>query len=227
MVYNQPSYDIMVVMNEAKGHIDTLELCNALGISKEYFVKRMDDIKDRNKNPGYSRFTEQLFMTQLSDREFSVFREKMFRFPGFYVQKRSIRQYTYPYAAHVLGDIGEVSVSDIEEDNYYQPGDYIGKLGVEKYYEKELRGEKGVQIMLRDAHGRIQGSYHNGKFDRRPVAGRDLTLSIDVKLQALGERMLQGKIGSIVAIEPATGEVLAMVSSPTYDPRNLVGRQRS
>lgn len=227
MVYNQPSYDIMVVMNEAKGHIDTLELCNALGISKEYFVKRMDDIKDRSKNPGYSRFTEQLFMTQLSDREFSVFREKMFRFPGFYVQKRSIRQYTYPYAAHVLGDIGEVSVSDIEEDNYYQPGDYIGKLGVEKYYEKELRGEKGVQIMLRDAHGRIQGSYHNGKFDRRPVAGRDLTLSIDVKLQALGERMLQGKIGSIVAIEPATGEVLAMVSSPTYDPRNLVGRQRS
>lgn len=227
MVYNQPSYDIMVVMNEAKGHIDTLELCNALGISKEYFVKRMDDIKDRSKNPGYSRFTEQLFMTQLSDKEFSVFREKMFRFPGFYVQKRSIRQYTYPYAAHVLGDIGEVSVSDIEEDNYYQPGDYIGKLGVEKYYEKELRGEKGVQIMLRDAHGRIQGSYHNGKFDRRPVAGRDLTLSIDVKLQALGERMLQGKIGSIVAIEPATGEVLAMVSSPTYDPRNLVGRQRS
>ena len=227
MVYNQPSYDIMVVMNEAKGHIDTLELCNALGISKEYFVKRMDDIKDRSKNPGYSRFTEQLFMTQLSDREFSVFREKMFRFPGFYVQRRSIRQYTYPYAAHVLGDIGEVSVSDIEEDNYYQPGDYIGKLGVEKYYEKELRGEKGVQIMLRDAHGRIQGSYHNGKFDRRPVAGRDLTLSIDVKLQALGERMLQGKIGSIVAIEPATGEVLAMVSSPTYDPRNLVGRQRS
>lgn len=227
MVYNQPSYDIMVVMNEAKGHIDTLELCNALGISKVYFVKRMDDIKDRSKNPGYSRFTEQLFMTQLSDREFSVFREKMFRFPGFYVQKRSIRQYTYPYAAHVLGDIGEVSVSDIEENNYYQPGDYIGKLGVEKYYEKELRGEKGVQIMLRDAHGRIQGSYHNGKFDRRPVAGRDLTLSIDVKLQALGERMLQGKIGSIVAIEPATGEVLAMVSSPTYDPRNLVGRQRS
>ena len=180
MVYNQPSYDIMVVMNEAKGHIDTLELCNALGISKVYFVKRMDDIKDRSKNPGYSRFTEQLFMTQLSDREFSVFREKMFRFPGFYVQKRSIRQYTYPYAAHVLGDIGEVSVSDIEEDNYYQPGDYIGKLGVEKYYEKELRGEKGVQIMLRDAHGRIQGSYHNGKFDRRPVAGRDLTLSIEV-----------------------------------------------
>ena len=227
MVYNQPSYDIMVVMNEAKDHIDTLELCKALGISKEFFIKRMDDIKNRTKNPGYSRFTEQLFMTQLSDKEFSVFREKMFRFPGFYVQKRSIRQYTYPYAAHVLGDIGEVSPANIEEDNYYQPGDYIGKLGVEKYYEKELRGEKGVQIMLRDAHGRIQGSYRHGKFDRRPVAGRDLTLSLDVKLQALAERMLQGKIGSVVAIEPATGEVLAMASSPTYDPRTLVGRQRS
>ena len=227
MVYNQPSYDIMVVMNEAKDHIDTLELCKALGISKEFFIKRMDDIKDRTKNPGYSRFTEQLFMTQLSDKEFSVFREKMFRFPGFYVQKRSIRQYTYPYAAHVLGDIGEVSPANIEEDDYYQPGDYIGKLGVEKYYEKELRGEKGVQIMLRDAHGRIQGSYRHGKFDRRPVAGRDLTLSLDVKLQALAERMLQGKIGSVVAIEPATGEVLAMASSPTYDPRMLVGRQRS
>lgn len=227
MVYNQPAYDIMVVMNEARGHLDTLEFCSALGITKEEFITRMKDIKDRNKNPGYSRFTQQLFKRQLSDKEFSVFREKMFRFPGFYVQKRSIRQYEYPYAAHVLGDIGEVSDADIEEDNYYQPGDYIGKLGVEKAYENQLRGEKGVQILLRDAHGRIQGSYQNGKFDSKPVAGKDLTLSIDVKLQALAERMLQGKIGSVVAIEPSTGEVLALVSSPTYDPRTLVGRMRS
>lgn len=227
MVYNQPAYDIMVVMNEARGHLDTLEFCSALGITKEEFITRMKDIKDRNKNPGYSRFTQQLFKSQLSDKEFSVFREKMFRFPGFYVQKRSIRQYEYPYAAHVLGDIGEVSDADIEEDNYYQPGDYIGKLGVEKAYENQLRGEKGVQILLRDAHGRIQGSYQNGKFDSKPVAGKDLTLSIDVKLQALAERMLQGKIGSVVAIEPSTGEVLALVSSPTYDPRTLVGRMRS
>ncbi len=227
MVYNQPAYDIMVVMNEARGHLDTLEFCSALGITKEEFITRMKDIKDRNKNPGYSRFTQQLFKSQLSDKEFSVFREKMFRFPGFYVQKRSIRQYEYPYAAHVLGDVGEVSDADIEEDNYYQPGDYIGKLGVAKAYENQLRGEKGVQILLRDAHGRIQGSYQNGKFDSKPVAGKDLTLSIDVKLQALAERMLQGKIGSVVAIEPSTGEVLALVSSPTYDPRTLVGRMRS
>lgn len=226
LVYNQPSYDIMVVMNEEKGRLDTVEFCKALNITKEFFIQRMNDIKDRNKNPGYSRFTQQLFMNQLSDKEFSVFREKMFRFPGFYIQRRSIRQYQYSYAAHVLGDVGEVSQGNIEEDNYYQPGDYIGKLGVEKSYEKELRGEKGVQILLRDAHGRIQGSYQEGKFDRRPQPGKDLTLSIDINLQALGERLLEGKIGSIVAIEPSTGEVLCMVSSPTYDPRMMVGRQR-
>ena len=227
MVYNQPAYDIMVVMNEESGHLDTLEFCNALGITKEFFIKRMNDIKDRSKNPGYSRYTQQLFLSQLTDQEFSVFREKMFRFPGFYVQKRSIRQYQYPYAAHVLGDVAEVSPSDIENDDYYQPGDYIGKLGVEKYYEKQLRGEKGIQILLRDAHGRIQGNYQNGELDSRPVAGKNLTLSIDMKLQALGERLMEGKIGSIVAIEPSTGEVLCMVSSPTYDPRMMVGRQRS
>lgn len=226
LVYNQNAYDIMVVMNEEKGRLDTTEFCNSLGITKEFFIKRMEEIKDRNKNPGYSRFTQQLFMSQLSEKEFSVFQEKIYRFPGFYVQRRSVRQYTMPYAAHVLGDVAEVSAADIEEDSYYQPGDYIGKMGVEKSYEKQLRGEKGVQTMLRDAHGRIQGSYMNGKFDRRPVPGKDLTLSLDIKLQALGERLLEGKIGSIVAIEPSTGEVLCMVSSPTYDPRTVTGRKR-
>ena len=227
LVYNQPSYDIMVVMNEARNHLDTLEFCEALGITREEFDERMEAIKDRSKNPGYSRFTEQMFMSQLSDHDFSVLQEKMFRFPGFYAQKRSIRQYEYPYAAHVLGDVAEVSPSDIEEDDYYQSGDYIGKLGVERYYEKYLRGEKGVQILLRDAHGRIQGSYKDGELDRPPVPGKNLTLGIDIDLQALGERLLEGKIGSIVAIEPKTGEVLCMVSSPTYDPRMMVGRQRS
>ena len=227
LVYNQPSYDIMVVMNEVGNRLDTLELCQALNITKEDFDSRMATIKDRNKNPGYSRFTQQLFMSQLSDHDFSVFQEKMFRFPGFYVQRRSIRQYQYPFAAHVLGDVAEVSPADIEADDYYQHGDYIGKLGVERSYEKQLRGEKGIQILLRDAHGRVQGRYQDGKFDRRPVAGKNLTLSIDADLQALGERLMEGKIGSVVAIEPATGEVLCMVSSPSYDPRVMVGRQRS
>ncbi len=227
LVFNQPSYNIMVVMNEASGNIDTLELCNALGITKEFFIKRMADIKDRSKNPGYSRYTRQLFISQLSDEEFGVFREKMFRFPGFYVQRRSIRQYTTPNAAHVLGDVAEVSPADIEEESdYYQPGDYIGKQGVEKSYERELRGQKGTQILLRDAHGVIQGHYRNGSLDSKPIAGKNLTLGIDAKLQALGERLMEGKIGSIVAIEPGTGEVLCMVSSPTYDPRLMAGRQR-
>jgi len=227
LVYNQPAYDIMVVMNEAKDHLDTMELCNALNITREDFDKRMETIKDRNKNPGYSKFTQQMFMGQLSDRDFSVFQEKMFRFPGFYVQRRTIRQYQYPLAAHVLGDVAEVSQRDIDNDSYYQPGDYIGKLGVERSYEKQLRGEKGIQILLRDAHGRVQGRYQNGKLDRRPIAGKNLTLALDADLQALGERLMEGKIGSIVAIEPKTGEILCMVSSPSYDPRMMVGRQRS
>ena len=227
LVYNQPAYDIMVVMNEAKDHLDTLDFCSLLGITRKEFDERMSTIKDRSKNPGYSRFTQQMFLSQLSDRDFSVLQEKMYRFPGFYFQKRSIRQYEYPYAAHVLGDVAEVSPADIKEDDYYQSGDYIGKLGVERFYEKYLRGEKGVQILLRDARGRIQGSYKNGELDRPPVPGKNLKLGIDVELQALGEQLLEGKMGSIVAIEPKTGEVLCMVSAPGYDPRMMVGRQRS
>lgn len=225
LVYNQPSYDIMVVMNEQQG-VDTLELCSDLGITPEWYERRMKEIKDRNRNPGYSSYTQQLFMSQLSVEEFSRFQEKMFRFPGFYVQKRSIRQYQYPNAAHILGDVGEVGPEDIKEDAYYRSGDYIGKLGVERFYEKQLRGEKGSEILLRDAYGRIKGRYQNGKFDRAPIPGKNLRLSIDLELQALGERLMNGKLGSIVAIEPSTGEVLCMVSSPTYDPRMMVGRQR-
>ena len=226
LVYNKPSYDVMVVMDEAREHLDTLALCEALGITRQYFDKRMADIKDRNKNPGYSSFTMQVFMTQLDEQDFAVFREKIFRFPGFYTQKRTLRQYQYPYGAHVLGDVAEVSQGDIENDDYYVKGDYIGKLGVERSYEKVLRGEKGIQLLLRDAHGRVQGHLQNGKYDRRPVPGKNITLAIDVDLQALGERMMEGKIGAIVAIEPKTGEVLCMVSSPTYDPRILTGRKR-
>ena len=227
LVYNQPSYDIMVVEKEARNHFDTLELCQTLNISRQEFDRRIAAMRDRSKNPGYSPYTQQMFLTQLSDRDFSIFQEKAFRFPGFYVQRRSVRQYEYAHAAHVLGDVAEVSPADIEADDYYQPGDYIGKLGVERFYEKQLRGEKGVQILLRDAHGRVQGRYQNGAFDRKPVPGKNLTLSIDKDLQALAERLLEGKIGSVVAIEPQTGEVLCMASSPSYDPRIMVGRQRS
>lgn len=225
LVYNQPSYDIMVVMNEMKG-LDTLDFCESLGISVERFESRMAEIKDKNKNPGYSRYTQQIFRSQLSAEEFSSFKEKMFRFPGFYIQRRSIRQYNRSSAAHILGDVGEVNQNDIKEDDYYQSGDYIGKLGVERSYEKALRGEKGTEILLRDARGRIKGKYQNGKYDQAPIPGKNLTLSIDIELQELGERLMKNKLGSIVAIEPATGEILCMVSSPSYDPKLMVGRQR-
>ena len=173
----------MVVMREARGKTDTTALCKALGITREYFIERMEKIK---RSPGYSSFTQQLFMNQLSDKDFSLFQEKIYRFPGFYIQRRSIRQYQYPYAAHVLGDMAEVSPADIEDDDYYQPGDYIGKLGVERSYEKQLRGEKGVQILLRDAHGRVQGSYQNGALDRRPVPGKEP--HVEYRPQSAGTR---------------------------------------
>ncbi len=220
------SYDLMVVMNETENRLDTAAFCKALGITREYFDARMADIKDRSKNPGYSSHTQQTFMTQIPEEEFSFFQERLVRFPGFHVQKRGTRTYATTHAAHVLGDVGEVSRSDMKDDPYYQPGDYIGKTGVERSYERELRGEKGVRILLRDAHGRIQGSYMDGELDSRPVPGKDLRLSIDIELQALGERLLEGKIGSIVAIEPSTGEILCMVSSPGYDPGLMTGRKR-
>lgn len=223
LVYNQPSYDIMVVVKEQQERLDTIEFCQALNITKEYFIKRMADIR---KTPGYSPFTQQLFLTQLSDQEFSVFQEKAYKFPGFYIQRRTIRQYEYPNAALLLGDVAEVSPEDIKNDDYYQPGDYVGKIGVERYYEKELRGVKGIQILLRDAYGRIQGNYRNGEFNTKPIPGKNLTLGIDIELQRLGERLMEGKLGAIVAIEPSTGEILCMVSSPSYDPRMMIGRQR-
>lgn len=225
LVFNQPAYDITFVPREVT-QLDTADFCRALNITREQFDKRMNDVKNRWMNPGYSKYTHQTFMTQLSSEECGVFQEKLFKFPGFYIQRRTIRQYTYNSAGHVLGDIGEVSKRDIEKDDYYIRGDYIGKQGIERSYETYLRGEKGVEVLLRDAHGRIQGHYMDGQLDRPSIPGKNLTLGIDIDLQMLGERLLQHKIGAIVAIEPSTGEILCMVSSPSFDPHILIGRQR-
>ena len=222
MVFNEPSYNIMVVMQEQLG-VDTADFCRTIGITEEEYVQKMREIKARR---NYSRYTPQLFLGQIPAEEFSVFREKLFRFKGFSIEKRSTRRYASALAAHILGDVGEVSEHDIEEDDYYQSGDYIGKLGVERSYEKQLRGEKGVRIMLRDVRGRTQGHYKDGKYDKDAKPGKNLTLSIDMDLQALAERLLQGKLGAIVAIEPSTGEILCMASGPTYDPNSLIGRDR-
>lgn len=225
LVFNQPAYDITFVPREVT-RLDTADFCQTLNITREQFDRLMEDVKNRRKNPGYSRYTQQVFMTQLSAEECGVFQEKLFKFPGFSIQRRTIRQYSYNAAGHALGDIGEVSRRDIEKDDYYRSGDYIGKQGIEKSYEKYLRGEKGVEILLRDAHGRIQGHYMDGQLDRPSVPGKNLKLGLDIDLQMLGERLMQNKIGSIVAIEPKTGEILCMVSSPTFDPHLLIGRQR-
>lgn len=225
LVYNKPAYDITFVPREIKG-LDTLELCNTLGITIEDFDKRMLRVKDKKLNPGYSQYTEQVFMTQIPMEEFAVFQEKNFLFKGFYIRKRYIRQYSHNVAGVLFGDIGEVSQRHIKKDAYYQQGDYIGTQGLEASYEKHLRGEKGTEVLLRDARGRIQGKYNDGALDTPAVRGKNLTLSLDIELQMLGERLMQNKIGSIVAIEPETGEILCMVSSPSYDPSLLTGRNR-
>lgn len=227
MVYNQPVYDVTVVMNEIE-NLDTLDFCQTVKISREDFVKRMEVVKDRNRNPGYSRYTHQIFLSLLSAEESGVLQEKLFKFSGFYVQQRNIRRYTSDIASHVLGDIGEISQIELDKDsgNYYSPGDYVGKAGIERFYEKQLRGTKGIQVLLRDVRGRVKGQYMDGEYDQSPVPGKNLTLSIDSGLQALGERLMQHKIGAIVAIEPKTGEVLCMVSSPTYQLSTMSGKQR-
>ena len=225
LVYNQPAYDVMLIMREVQP-FDTLDFCSILNITKEQFVKRIADIKNRKMNPGYSSYVPQVFMNHLSARECGVLQEKLYKFPGFYIQNRTIREYEYPNAAHILGNIGEVNQKDIETNPYYVRGDYSGRSGVEQTYEEDLRGVKGMEILLRDAHGRIKGRYDEGSHDIAPVSGKNLTMSIDIELQALGEKLMQHKRGSIVMIEPETGEVLCMVSSPTYDPSILSGRQR-
>ena len=225
LVFNQPAYDVMVIMREVKA-FDTLDFCNTLSITKETFVKRIADIKNRRLNPNYSSYVPQTFLNQLSARECGVLQEKLYKFPGFYIHKRTVREYSRPIGAHVLGNVGAVNKKDIEKDPYYVSGDYSGRSGIENSYEKVLRGEKGVEILLRDAHGRIKGKYEEGKHDLPPVSGKNLTLAIDANVQEYGEQLMKNKRGAIVMIEPETGEIICMVAAPYYDPGLLVGRQR-
>ncbi len=225
IVYNQPAYDVMMIPRDVK-ELDTLDFCRTLNITPDDLRKRLEDMKDRRLNPGYSSYTPQRLISHLSAQDYGRLQEKLYRYPGFFIQQKILRQYNHATAANVLGNIREVSARDIENDPYYQTGDYCGDLGVEKSYERFLRGEKGVEILIRDVHGRIKGRYENGSKDVAPVSGKNLKLSIDLKLQEYAESLMVNKIGAVVAIEPTTGEILALVSSPTYDPNLLVGRQR-
>ncbi|MCM1291486.1 MAG: penicillin-binding protein 2 [Prevotella sp.] len=225
VIFNQPAYDVMLVPKDV-GQFDTASLCTVLGIDRTKFDKLWADMKDKRKNPGYSSYRAQKLVSHLSQEEYGRLQEKLYLFPGFFIQKRTIRQYNFKSGANVLGNIREVSAEDVEKDRYYRSGDYTGDLGIEKSYEKALRGVKGMEIMMKAANGRIQGKYENGIHDVAPVAGKDLKLSLDMELQEFGETLMQGKIGAIVAIEPATGEILALVTAPNYDPRLLIGKER-
>ena len=201
--------------------------CEVLGIDRETFDNRITEISNKRKNRGFSRYTPQVFLSQLNKVDIAPLQESLYRFPGIALRKRTLRDYTYKAAAHALGSVGEVSQKDIDNDNYYILGDYAGRDGIEKTYESVLRGIKGEEILMRDSRGRLQGRFRDGAEDVPAQAGTDLTLTLDIQLQLLAEQLLSGKIGSVVAIEPSTGEILTMASSPTWNPQLLVGKIRS
>ena len=220
LVQNEPVYDLMVIPNKVKA-FDTLQLCRLIDIDKPGFDKRFQKAK------RYSPYKASLFEKQLSAQLYASFQERLFQFPGFFVQNRSIRNYPDSIAAQFLGYVGEVNDRIITQSNgFYHQGDYIGISGVERSYETLLRGHRGVQNIMVDALGRTKGNFADGKYDTLAVSGERLISSLDKDLQKFGEKLMQNKLGSIVAIEPATGEILAFVSSLTYDPNLMVGRKR-
>lgn len=219
IVYNEAVYDLMVVPNQVK-NVDTADLCRLLDIDLNGFLERMKKAKE------YSPHLSSAFEKQISKETYGYIEEKLYRFQGFFVQPRTLRKYPMMIGAHILGYIGEATPKQIEKDSYYKQGDYIGISGIERSYEKELRGIKGMKIRMVDVFNRDVGSFENGRYDTAAVMGNDLYTGLDADLQAFGEELMQGKRGSVVAIEPTTGEILCFLSSPGYDPNLLVGRVR-
>lgn len=220
LVSNQPAYDVMVIPSEVKG-LDTLELCSLLELGKTEFADRLQKAKD------YSRKKPSVIVHQLSNNDYAKLQEKLRKFNGFYIQKRMLRSYRTHNAGNVLGYISEVNEWELKKNPYYLAGELIGRSGVEKQYEEFLRGKKGVQYFQKDKHNAAIERYKNGALDTLPQMGKPLQLTIDIGLQAYGELLMNHKHGGIVAIEPKTGEILALVSAPTFDPALLVGRERS
>ena len=220
LVANQASYDIMVVPREVK-ETDTLEFCQLLNITKEDFIKKIEKAK------VYSPRLPSVFLSQLNKSEFAAFQEKIRKYEGFYFQKRSLRDYEVAFGANIFGFITQVNEKLVAKNPYYNSGDLIGRQGVEESYEDLLRGVKGVKYFQKDKYNREIGSYKDGKYDTIAVQGEDINLTIDAELQKYGEELMINKRGGIVAIEPRTGEILALVTAPSYDPGILVGRQRS
>lgn len=227
IVGNSTTYDIEVIYNNVPKDIDTLALCELLGIDKEAYKQR---IEKNWRKPQFHKAIPFVFLDKISPERYAVFQEHLYRFPGFYPVERKIRNYNYAAAGHLLGFLGEVDSKDLEKDKdkIYKAGDYIGRSGLEKAYEAEIRGRKGVHYDLKDNLGRTVSKYDKGSLDSAATAGYDLTTTIDINLQEYGEELMVQKIGAIVAIEPSTGEVLSMISSPSYDPDLLnLNRNRS
>lgn len=220
LVANQLSYDVMITPNQVEP-LDTLEFCNLLKIDKDDFIRRF------NKAENYAPWLPSVFLKQLAKEDFAFLQEKLHKFKGFYIQKRSIRDYPIASAANVLGYISEVNEYEAKNNSKFQQGELIGTRGVEKSYDSILRGIKGKKYLHRNRLNKIIGSYKEGMYDTLAVNGQDITLTIDSELQQYGELLMTGKRGGIVAIEPSTGEILALVSAPTYDPNEMVGRQRA
>jgi len=220
LVHNKAAYDLLVIPREV-APFDTLQLCGLLHMEKEDLTKGLKEARN------YSPYRESVLVKQLSPEVYAVLQEKLFKYPGFFVQPRTLREYPRKMAAHMLGYVGEVNQSHIDKDPYYRQGDYIGVTGLEKTYEKELRGRKGVNFYLADVHNRFKGSYRGGQSDTTAILGKNLVSTIDGDLQYYAERLMQNKRGAVVAIEPSTGEILCYYSGPSYDPNLLVGRERS
>ena len=220
LVYNEAIYDLMVVPGQVSKTIDTAEFCRLLNITRESYEERI------TKARKYSKIKASVFVSQISKEDYAHIGEILYRYPGFYFQIRTIRHDPQAIAAHTLGDIGPIDQKQLDADPYYKRDDYVGQSGIEKFYEKELRGVKGLKVVMVDVHNREMGRFMDGELDEEPIAGKDIYLGMDADLQAYGEQLMVGKIGSIVAVEPATGQILAFVSSPTYDPNLLVGRER-
>lgn len=220
LVANQPAYDVMVIPREVKP-LDTLEFCSLLGIDKPKFIERMQ------KARVYSPRLPSVLVPQLSKEDYARLQEKMRKYEGFYIQKRSLRYYDTPAGANVLGYISEVNEGDIRRNPYYKQGELTGRTGIEKQYEEILRGVKGVKFIQKDRFNRTIGPYKDGLLDTLPEQGKEIRVTLDKDLQEYGEKLMHGKRGGIVAIEPSSGEILALISGPTYDPALLVGRERS
>jgi penicillin-binding protein 2 len=220
MVYNEAVYDLMIIPKQVK-NIDTAEFCKLIGISTEIFKKKFFKAKN------YSPVKSSIFEKQLSAETYAAFQEKQYKFAGFWVEARTLRKYPKPVAGHTLGYIGEVDSGVCKKNPYYRMGDYIGISGIEQAYEKELRGKRGLKIQMVDVFNRIKGSFQEGRFDTLAVSGDNLITSLDAVIQEYGEQLMQNKMGSIAAIDPSTGEILAMVNGPNYDPNLMVGRVRT